>query len=265
MALPRGLCYNGFMYTYDPVLDNDTPENKRRYWDVAFGLQAVDGLEPSHYVQKLADEHVTGAKSYAEVTELTRAYYENHSADPNEHEADVVAEAIYDILHDGAFRFDVSTLKSYHYRLFCGLDHAIYHPGDFRTVNLTKKEPVLGGKSVQYQDYGLIEESLKYDFGEQLEVNYLALTQEEKVASLANFTSHIWQVHPFYEGNTRTTAVFIEKYLISLGYEIDNEVFRYHSKAFRDALVLANYSNIPEGVQANPAKLIAFFAKILEK
>ena len=73
MALPGGLCYNGFMQTYDPVLDNDTPENKRRYWDVAFGLQAVDGLEPSHYVQKLADEHVAGAKSYAEVTELTRA------------------------------------------------------------------------------------------------------------------------------------------------------------------------------------------------
>ena len=228
-------------------------------------MQAVDNLEPSSYVRALAREHTAGAKSYAEVTELTRDYYNKHNASPDEHEADIVAEAIYDILHDGAFRFDIATLRSYHYRLFQGLDRKIYHPGEFRTVNLTKREAILGGRSVQYQDYGLITESLEYDFSEQSRVDYIALSQEERVASLANFTSHIWQVHPFYEGNTRTTAVFIEKYLLSLGYEIDNEIFRDHSKAFRNALVLANYSNIPEGIQANPVRLMEFFGKILEK
>ena len=252
--------------TYDPVLDNDTPENKQKYWEVAFGLQEVDDLKPSRYVRDLADEHIKGNKTYAEVAALTTQYYENPAhANSDEKEADEVAEAIYDILHDGAFRFDISTLKSYHFRLFRNLDHQIYHPGEFRTVNLTKKEPVLNGESVQYQDYGLIESSLEYDFKEEVKVNYLALSQDDKVANLANFTSHIWQVHPFYEGNTRTTAVFIEKYLMSLGYEIDNEVFRSHARAFRDALVLANYSNIPKGIQANPTKLRAFFAKFLAK
>ncbi|MBQ3352743.1 Fic family protein [Candidatus Saccharibacteria bacterium] len=253
------------MQTYDPILDNDSPENKQKYWEVAFGLQAVDNLKPSSYVRSLAREHTAGTKSYAEVTELTRDYYNKHNASPDEHEADIVAEAIYDILHDGAFRFDITTLKSYHYRLFQGLDRRIYHPGEFRTVNLTKREAILGGRSVQYQDYGLITESLEYDFSEQSRVDYIALSQEERGASLSNFTSHIWQVHPFYEGNTRTTAVFIEKYLLSLGYEIDNEIFRDHSKAFRNALVLANYSNIPEGIQANPVRLMEFFGKILEK
>lgn len=45
------LCYNGGMEaTYDPVLDDESPEKKQAYWEVAFGLQAVDGLEPSKYL-----------------------------------------------------------------------------------------------------------------------------------------------------------------------------------------------------------------------
>lgn len=248
---------------YNPVLDDDTPADKQKYWEVAFGLQAVDGLTPSDYVRGLADDHIKGTKTYAEVTALTSQHYENPTSNQNEKEADEVAEAIYDILHDQAFRFDVPTFKSYHYRLFKNLPHDIFHPGEFRTVNLTKKEPILGGETVQYQDYGLIEESLQYDFAEEAKVNYLNLSQDEKINNLANFTSHIWQVHPFYEGNTRTTAVFIEKYLMSLGYKIDNEVFGSRSREFRDALVLANYSNIPKGIQADPTKLKAFFAEIL--
>lgn len=38
----------------------------------------------------------------------------------------------------------------------------------------------------------------------------------EIIKNITKFSSNIWQVHPFREGNTRTTAIFIEKYLISL-------------------------------------------------
>lgn len=248
--------------TYDKVTDDKAPEQKRAYWEVAFGLQAVDNLKPSAYVRKLADEHIQGEKTYKQVTEATSAYYEHHF-DADEKEADKVSEAIYAILADEAFRFDIPTLKSYHRRLFSGLDAKIYHPGEFRTVNLTKKEPVLGGKSVQYQDYGMIAESLEYDFTEEAGQNYLKMTSDGKVQRIATFCSRIWQVHPFYEGNTRTTAVFIEKYLMSMGYKVDNEVFREHSKEFRDALVLANYTNIPQGIKADSAQLLHFFREIL--
>lgn len=250
--------------TYDQVLDNESPEKKRAYWEIAFGLQAVDNLKPSEYVQNLADEHIRGERSYYEVTEATEQYYEHHH-NRDEQEADTVAEAIYGILADASFRFDVPTFKSYHRRLFEKLDAEIYHPGEFRTVNLTKKEPVLSGKSVQYQDYGMLEESLKYDFKEETAQNYLKMNFAEKVARITTFTSRIWQVHPFYEGNTRTTAVFIEKYLASMGYEVNNEVFYRHSREFRDALVLANYTDIPRGIQADDSKLKEFFTKILEK
>lgn len=253
------------METYDKVDDNIGREDKKAYWEIAFGLQQVDNLTPSKYVQDLAREHIEGKKSYSEVKSATASYYEQTNPNTPEHEADEVSEAIYEILADASFRFDIPTLKNYHHRLFQNLEHSVYHPGEFRTVNLTKKEPVLDGNTVQYQDYGMIEASLEYDFREETKVNYLELSDHERITNLAGFTSHIWQVHPFYEGNTRTTAVFIEKYLRSLGYEVDNEIFRDHSKEFRDALVLANYSNIPKGIQANPARLIEFFAKMLEK
>lgn len=253
------------MTTYDHVLDDATSSEKRAYWDVAFGLQKVDNLTPSAYVQELAKKHIKGEKSYATVVEDTTKYYENPARhEDRTYEADVVAEAICAILSDRAFRFDVPTFKSYHYRLFEKLPKDVYHAGEFRTVNLTKKEAVLNGKTVQYQDYGMIEDSLEYDFNEERTIDYLSLSPEQKVQRLATFTSRIWQVHPFYEGNTRTAAVFIEKYLLSLGYQVDNEVFKEHSKAFRDALVLANYTSIPDGVQANPTKLYEFFKKMLE-
>lgn len=250
--------------TYDPVLDDAPSEQKRAYWEVAFGLQAVDSLKPSKYVQNLAGEHIRGDKTYAEVTEATTDYYQHHH-EATEQEADVVAEAIYGILADESFRFDVPTFKSYHRRLFEKLNPDIYHPGEFRIVNLTKKEPVLSGESVQYQDYGMIAESLAYDFKEEAEQNYLKMSFAEKVERITTFASRIWQVHPFYEGNTRTTAVFIEKYLASMGYGVDNEVFYRHSREFRDALVLANYTNLPKEIQADDGRLKEFFAKILEK
>ncbi len=39
------------------------------------------------------------------------------------------------------------------------------------------------------------------------------------------FTSDIWKIHPFCEGNTRATAVFIIKYLKTLGFHVSNDVF----------------------------------------
>ena len=257
------MCYNFNMETYDKVTDNLEPEKKRGYWDAAFGLQAVDGLEPSRYLKSLAAEHVEGKKSYYRVSEEIRNYYAKAPARSDEHEADLVSDAIYAILADEAFSFDVLTFKSYHRRLFEKLDPEIFRPGEFRTVNITKKEPILGGDTVRYQDFGLLEESLKYDFDEEKSVNYLELADAEKIARLSRFTSRIWQVHPFLEGNTRTTAVFLEKYLVSLGFQVDNELFKEYSLYFRNALVRANYSNIPKGVAATDEFLVKFFENLL--
>ncbi len=248
--------------TYEEVLDEKNPKVKQLYWDIAFGLQDVDNLKPSEYMVDLANEHIKGNKTYKEVQSEISLYHENSNSD-NEKEADEVATAIYEILNDGAFRFDCLTYKNYHKRLFQKLDKKIYNPGEFRTHNFTKDEEVLDNDTVTYQSYDLIEKTLKYDFEEEQNIDYSELTQEQLIDRIAEFTSKIWQVHPFNEGNTRTTAIFIQKYLISIGFNVNNDLFKDNSLYFRNALVRANYTNYAKGIKETKKYLIMFFENLL--
>ncbi len=248
--------------TYDEVLDEKNPRIKQLYWDIAFGLQEVDKLKPSKYMVKLANEHIKGNKTYKEVqTEIT-SYHENSNF-ADEKEADEVATAIYEILNDGAFRFDYLTYKNYHKRLFLNLDKKVYNAGEFRIYNFTKDEEILDNDTVTYQSYDLIEKTLKYDFEEEKQIDYSKFTNDELIERIAEFTSRIWQVHPFNEGNTRTTAVFIQKYLISIGFDVNNDLFKDNSLYFRNALVRANYTNYAKGVKETKKYLIMFFENLL--
>lgn len=246
--------------TYQPVNYEHSPEKKQEYWQTAFGLQAVDGIEPSPYLRQLAAEHIRGEKTYEQLKAELSSYYDKT---PSDDEADKVSQKIYEILSDQAFSFDLSTYKNYHKRLFSGINDEVFHPGEFRTLNITKKEPILGGDTMQYQDYGLLEDSLNYDFTEEKAQDYTKMSDAERISRLAEFTSRIWQVHPFMEGNTRTTAVFLEKYLRSLGYQVENEPFEQHSLYFRNALVRANYNNIPRGISATPVYCEKFLRNLL--
>lgn len=264
-------CYNGFSNmtdepTYDRVDDTSDASTRRQYWDMAFGLQQVDGLEPSTYMRQLADEHVDGRKTYSQVyDEITNYYHKNSTnhEDDREEEADSVSTAIYSILDDQSFRFDIMTLKNYHRRLFTELDHRVFNPGEFRTYNITKREPILDSDTVQYQSFDLIQASLEYDFNEERAVDYAKLNSQQLVDRMAEFTSRIWQVHPFQEGNTRTTAVFIQKYLRSMGFQVNNELFKDHSLYFRNASVRANYMNYPKGISETRQYLNRFFENLL--
>ena len=249
--------------TYDPVLDDLNAETKREYWDTAFGLQAVDNITPTHYMKHLANEHISGKKTYYELNEEVNHHYAGQPISDDK-EADEVSKAIYQILADETFRFDIPTFKSYHKRLFQNLDENIFHPGEFRTINITKKEDILDGDTVQYQDYGMLEDTLKYDFDEEKSQDYTQMTTTQKITRIADFTSRIWQVHPFYEGNTRTTAIFIQKYLRNLGFSVNNDLFKDNSKFFRNALVKANYTNITKNISASPRDLESFFAELLK-
>lgn len=84
------------------------------------------------------------------------------------------------------------------------------------------------------------------------------------IKHIAKFTSSIWQVHSFGEGNTRTTAVFIEKYLHNMGFDVNNDMFKEHSLYFRNALVRSNYGNIPKGIYPTFDYLITFFENLLQ-
>ena len=147
-----------------------------------------------------------------------------------------------------------------HRRLFEGVfDHA----GQIRKYNITKKEWILKGDTVTYAAWNSIKDTLDYDFAAEKQFSYEGLSIEASVRHLAKFASDIWQIHPFCEGNTRATAVFMIKYMKTFGFKVNNDTFEKNSWYFRNALVRANYNNLQNGVHATMKFLEMFFSNLL--
>ncbi len=253
---------------YEKIRETKSSEERRKYWNIAFGMQAVDNLHPSKYMITLSEENIALKKSYETVEKEVYNYYNKKDSkliDRNEKEADEVSVRIVKILNNQAFTFNFLTLKQYHRKLFENIDIGINEKyiGEFRDYNITKKEEILNGQTVQYADFAMIEDTLKYDFEEELKQKYVDKTDDEKIERLCEFVSRIWQVHPFGEGNTRTIALFIQKYLLSKGFKVNNEMFKENSLYFRNALVRANYTNIEKGIEENKYYLKLFFENLI--
>ncbi|MDO4304233.1 MAG: winged helix-turn-helix transcriptional regulator, partial [Bacillota bacterium] len=135
--------------------------------------------------------------------------------------------------------------------------------GQIRKYNITKKEWVLKGETVIYSSWNSIKETLNYDFDTEKQFSYEGLSLAETVKHFAKFASDIWQIHPFCEGNTRATAVFMIKYMKALGFDVSNDAFEHHSWYFRNALVRANYNDLKNGVHATTNFLEQFFSNLL--
>jgi len=111
-----------------------------------------------------------------------------------------------------------------------------------------------------------LKATLEYDFQQEKIFNYSGLSEQEIVEHIANFISFLWQIHVFGEGNTRTTAVFLIKYLRKLGFnEVSNDLFAKHSWYFRNALVRANYEDLSKGIHKTKKYLIRFLLNLLHK
>ena len=239
---------------------------KAENWGVAIGLQQVDNLTPSKYLIEVAKDNIEGKISIDEAGEQVSQYYKKNPAktlkEHNEKEADEVSARIAKLLSTHTFSFSPAELISIHKALFRGIfDDEI--AGKIRTYDITKKEPILNGDTVVYGRADSIMETLDYDFEQEKKFNYKGLSKREKVERLAKFTSGIWQIHPFSEGNTRATAVFIIKYLYTLGFVTNNDLFEKNSKYFRNALVRANYQNLNQDIYYTMEYLNKFFGNLL--
>ena len=175
-------------------------------------------------------------------------------------EADKVAVRITELLSENSFNYAPTELLNIHKRLFKDIFNGA---GVYRNYNFTKKEWVLNGDTVIYAPYETIKETLEYDFEQERNFSYKDLNLDESIKHLCRFTSNIWQVHPFCEGNTRTTAVFIIKYLRTFGFNINDEVFANNSWYFRNSLVRANYKNFEKNVFDDTSFLEKFFYNLL--
>ncbi len=242
------------------IIQGEPKQKEKSFlWETAIGLQDVDHLYPSEYLLQIAKEHIEGKIDIDSVQTRIDSYYET-CTDPTTEEADKVSARIVKILGEKAFQFSPTELITIHKRLFEGI---LPHAGKIRNYNISKREWILNGDTVIYSSYNNIYEILEYDFKTEKSFSYKDLSLDKIIEHIVEFTSNIWQIHPFGEGNTRTTAIFIMKYLNTLGFKVGNEVFANHSWYFRNALVRANYNDFSKGIHSTNKYLILFFENLM--
>ena len=233
-------------------------------WRTAIGLQDVDGLKVSDYLKETAVKHIEGDITIDEVREQLKAYYVNKAThdkdDVEKQEADRVAGNIAKLLSEKSFSFTALEFLNIHRHLFEGV---FKHAGEIRPYDISKKEWVLQGDTVVYGRAADIMMALRYDIQQEKDFNYNGLSTDGIIAHIVDFVTLLWQNHPFREGNTRTTAVFVIKYLRSIGVEVDNDLFANNSWYFRNALVRANYRNPSKGIEPDKSFLVMFFRNLM--
>ena len=233
-------------------------------WKTAIGLQAVDGLKPSSYLLETAKKNIEGDITIDEVRELLDTYYRSKTVrteqDDDMEEADKVSANIKKILSSKTLAFNTNGFISIHRRIFEGV---FKHAGEIRKYDITKKEWILRGDTIHYLNWEDIRRAVDYDIQQEREFSYKGLSDENKIKHICRFVSGLWQIHPFREGNTRTTAVFTIQYLRSIGYKVNNDMFADYSWYFRNALVRANYKNPTLDIDYDYNYLEKFFQNLL--
>ena len=248
------------------IKEGEPGKREKAYiWSTAIGLQAVDNLETSEYLKDTAIRNIEGQISMKEANELLERYYEESEIHVTKEidrteEADKVSARIALLLSERSFSFTPNEYLSIHRKLFTG----IYpHAGQIRTYNITKKEWVLDEDTVIYGSASELQATLQYDFMQENHFSYKGLNTDEIISHLAFFISRLWQIHVFGEGNTRTTAVFLIKYLRTLGFDVTNDIFAENAWYFRNALVRANFSDLTRGIYESCEYLELFLRNLM--
>ena len=254
------------MENFDEYLRQGEPNKaeKAKVWKTAIGLQQVDGLKPSEYLIETARQNIEGVITLDEVQKRIDTYYQQHPTKTEEdrtEEADKVSARIAEMLSEQSFSFSPAEYLAIHRRLFTGI---YKFAGKIRDYNITKKEWVLNGETVLYASADSLRATLAYDFEQERKFSYKGLNEQEILEHITQFISNLWQIHIFGEGNTRTTAIFLIKYLRKLGFKnVNNDLFADYSWYFRNSLVRANYEDLSRGIFRTDKFLIRFLSNLL--
>ena len=266
MAIPQDIEKN-IIPEFEEYIRQGEPDQsaKASLWQTAIGLQAVDGLQTSEYLRETARRNIEGEITLDEAHSLVHNYYQKRAAhdepiDDDFAEADRASSNIARILASQTLAFNTNGLIALHRRIF---EDVFKHAGELRKYDITKKEWVLHDDTINYLNYEDLRLALDYEIEQERAFSYVGLSNDTVVEHVSDFVSRLWQIHPFGEGNTRTTAVFTILYLRSIGFDINNDLFAKHAWYFRNALVRANYKNARLGIDYSPQYLERFFRNLL--
>ena len=118
--------------------------------------------------------------------------------------------------------------------------------GQYRIINIEKREELLAGRSVWYSSDENIPKDLDAAFEAIAEVQWDQLTREEFVQKLVPCFAKVWRVHPFREGNTRTVVMMMTLFVEHYGYYMDHELMAASAGYVRDSFVMASLDQVSE-------------------
>lgn len=250
-----------------------TKEERRKSWDYAIGMSKVDGGEPSQEFLDLAEKEINGDIPEGDTLKRTLEKWAKigepmttHSCKPKSNDPDPYSDpksgvmknklklkdskllsqaeteltaARMDELHRNPIQsdFDSNHLYEIHRRIF----QDIYEwAGEPRTRDIFKHEAVLNGASVDYAKAENISVDLQEAINNVTSKNYVSMSLDEQAKNVALDLRDVWEVHPFREGNTRTSLHFCCDFMESQGIPIDRTLFANNSKFTRDALTAAS-------------------------
>ena len=118
--------------------------------------------------------------------------------------------------------------------------------GEYRIINIEKREELLGGRSVWYSNDESIPADLASVFHEIRLKDWRKMTREEFVRELTRLFPKIWRVHPFREGNTRSVIMMLTFFVEHHGYYMDQELMSASAGYVRNSFVMASLDEYSE-------------------
>ncbi|MCM1286219.1 MAG: Fic family protein [Acetobacter sp.] len=118
--------------------------------------------------------------------------------------------------------------------------------GQYRKINIKKREELLAGQSVWYSDCVNIENDLNNAWDNINKIKWDKLDREDFAKQIARLFPALWQVHPFREGNTRTTVMMMTFFIEYYGYYFDQILMAESAGYVRDSFVLASLGEYSE-------------------
>lgn len=112
--------------------------------------------------------------------------------------------------------------------------------GQYRKINIQKRESLLAGQSVWYSNCTEIGCDLNTAWDRINKVKWDKLSKEDFAKEMARVFPALWQVHPFREGNTRTTVMIMTFFAEHYGYFFDQNLMAESAGYVRNAFVLAS-------------------------
>ena len=118
--------------------------------------------------------------------------------------------------------------------------------GQFRIINIEKRERLLAGRSVWYSNDEAIRDDLASVFQDIHAQDWNALSREAFVPAVSRCFAKIWQIHPFREGNTRPVVMMLTFFVEHYGYYMDQELLAESAGYVRDSFVMASLDQFSE-------------------